>query len=528
MKKNIQILLLILLVGFILVSCTNSNDDLESSDKNLTEEKKEEIISDIIEKSWHLRSIKNENGEYNKLLPRLTLEYGLRRFPDSERLFQELFTYSISNWEYYSSAINLYDLYPEASGIVTEWPTEELKEIEVENPNEEIEFENKNFEKFIRIYYNLGDAPIKRKDVAYRKKLIISLATEELMPFATGEKEDLGINFIEAFHDMKYFTNLEEFVVDSTVAPSTSGIWLGHLSNLYNLRRITIIGIPSAGDYSALKNLKNLEYLYIANSTSDIEGNYDALKDLKKLRILHLNTAYGMADDLSFLDNLVNLNSVMFGDNVPALDMSYFNKLKNLKSLRLSNPPRNIVGDLSSIDDISNLKIIEFRDFSNLTKFNNYDNLEFFITEMSSYAEEKCGLLEDNLKAINKFSNLKYLDLGITNGYYEAKKLSLSNLSSLRYLSLSVNDGIDFDFEPLLKYNNLENIQMRNIAIEKIESLAKLTKLKFMNLYGNISGVLHPFSELKELNFVRIINFSDNLTGEIKLSNGEIVKPTNH
>lgn len=121
-----------------------------------------------------------------------------------------------------------------------------------------------------------------------------------------------------------------------------------------------------APDLWALHELKNLELIYIANTSV---GDLTPLTQLKNLRELYLfNTS---VTDLTPLEGLKNLQVIGLEDT-PVADLTPLAQLKNLRELNLSNTK---VSDLTPLARLKNLTFLVVHntplddlDFENLQK----------------------------------------------------------------------------------------------------------------------------------------------------------------
>lgn len=149
---------------------------------------------------------------------------------------------------------------------------------------------------------------------------------------------------------------------------------ISYLANLTSLRVLNL-EYTSTTNIEPLGNLINLEELYLADNTTEVENITDCscLSNLTKLKKLNINFL-GKIKNFSFLPNLINLEDL-------CLSYCHFSNtellsgLTKLKKLVLHN---NNIEDISFLSELINLKILHLNSnlISNLEPLSNLINLE--------------------------------------------------------------------------------------------------------------------------------------------------------
>ncbi len=128
-----------------------------------------------------------------------------------------------------------------------------------------------------------------------------------------------------------------------------------HIRKLTKLKKIVIGGYMNKwkiSDMSPLKNLPQLQYLYL---TTNQINDYSSLQSLTKLKTLYLHS--NQIKDVSFLKGLTQLQILYLRSNEIS-DVSFLKYLTQLQSLDLSG---NQISDASFLKDLRQLQSLKLR-----------------------------------------------------------------------------------------------------------------------------------------------------------------------
>ena len=127
---------------------------------------------------------------------------------------------------------------------------------------------------------------------------------------------------------------------------------LNLITVLKSLDRLRITGVSHADDYSFLKSLETLTFLYLTKSPV---SNLDALHYCKNLKELTLVDNKKLKN-LDSISNLKHITDLKLSSNEKLLDFSFLEKMTALKTINISD--QSI--DLSVLSGLENLKLISF------------------------------------------------------------------------------------------------------------------------------------------------------------------------
>lgn len=331
---------------------------------------------------------------------------------------------------------------------------------------------------------------------------------------------------------------------------------LSDLSSIEKLTQLTTLYLDgnNISNINSLANLTQLETLTLSiNHISDIS----ALKNLKKLKSLDLSL--NQISDITPLQSLTNLNELYLEENRISEDMFNYlpdNFKNNLnyeewKNEQLASQiyveemsdeikneiykmfkdsqfallmidycesqeaiPNNTEELMQIIENITELKINENDDLSNLNGIEHLKNLKSLIVSGKSITDltplSKLQKLEQlnisntapkDLKAIENLS-LTYLDAANT-GISDVT--SISKINTLKKLYLEDNDITDISL-----FSNLTNLEELNISRNKLLSLNGIQNSKNLNTIIADSNDIKDISALKELYMIKNLSLYDN------------------
>ena len=186
-----------------------------------------------------------------------------------------------------------------------------------------------------------------------RAKKIISLIITASMAFTIlpvqikntlADDKDKIINFNDE--------NFKEILIECKVDSNNDGeISIKEMENLKELN------IPSS--YFGGKKINNMQEIHYAYNLKELfigsnvlKGNIDFLKNLNNLEILYIDRE-NKIKDITSLSNLINLKTLDLSGN-QIEDITPLSNLTNLKSLNLSE---NKIKDITSLKNLDNLII---------------------------------------------------------------------------------------------------------------------------------------------------------------------------
>jgi hypothetical protein len=213
------------------------------------------------------------------------------------------------------------------------------------------------------------------------------------MPIKQIEYLELGMP--QHINGINYFTSLTHLEFDASQTVS-----LAPISTIGSLEYLSLYNSPET-DYEFLSNLTQLRMISIA-STSEV-SDVSVLKTLRNLEKIQLyNTGI---TNLEFLRDAPSLTQVLLYENASLADISALESHPNLHSLLLIQPKDNAGAlDASVIGDLHNVENLQLGYLSNITFLNHLNKLKFLELE---------GINDDGLiESIATIPNLQtlYLD----------------------------------------------------------------------------------------------------------------------
>jgi hypothetical protein len=155
--------------------------------------------------------------------------------------------------------------------------------------------------------------------------------------------------------------------------------------SLIKLKELSLSGCTFSGDFSQISNLVNLEELYLSNIDSQFGTFYrysntsipQSFQNLIKLKKIYFGSI-ALSQNLSVLGTLTNLKNIGFWNtNFSGPLPQNFSNLLNLEALAFENfnISSNQISDISSITNLTNLRVLSFPR-NNLTSIpNGFQNL---------------------------------------------------------------------------------------------------------------------------------------------------------
>ncbi|MBW9157733.1 leucine-rich repeat domain-containing protein [Clostridium tagluense] len=225
--------------------------------------------------------------------------------------------------------------------------------------NNVLKFENKNFEKLVRMTIHKPKGHIFKKDLENIKKLQASSGKISDSFRSAIQYKITDLNGIE------YFKNLE------TVSLARNDITdISPLSKLSKLKHLDLSSNLELADISPLSKLLNLEYLDIS-SIKELT-NISPLSKLTKLE--YLDAIDNKIKDVYPLSTLPNIKTLRLSIN-EIEDISSLNKLSSLTNLHLG---ANKIKDVRPLSNMTHLKVLQLEknpidDFSPLDSLKSVD-----------------------------------------------------------------------------------------------------------------------------------------------------------
>jgi len=326
---------------------------------------------------------------------------------------------------------------------------------------------------------------------------------------------------------------------------------INEFSTFTNLKKLTLNGCDSSYNedvnFEPLKKLENVTELTLSSST--FFNLIEYFKNLKKVEILRYgpdtisnnNIEELVFDEMSNYDSiainfegLTNLKKLtIFATHCDSGDLDIrFPKNLNYLSLGLYNPTKDLIKEISNLENLETLKfninvfkpenddLTPLKKLSKLTKLHLscylYDDTLIVpdsifslinLKELSLSNVENPKVLEN----VDKLKNLEYLsltDVGVTSID------KIVNLKNLKYLNLNENEIATLN-DKIGDLKNLEHLELKNNKFKTLpETMSKLSNLEYLDLYYNqlteIPEFLNKLPNLKYINF----NNCENIKGK--------------
>ncbi len=332
---------------------------------------------------------------------------------------------------------------------------------------------------------------------------------------------DLSNNNMQSYNDLASFTQLK------TLRLSTNSIYsTAKIPALSSLERLYING-NYINDFSGITRQKNLQYLNLAQNTSDIDlkqlatlkqlreldlsgtntKDYTPLKDFVSLRSLNLNAQKN--NDFSKIPVMANLEEIdLSSNNFGSADAGLMNLLSEFASLKKINLSGN---GISSLYMLTNYYMLDrdvfgyFRDpesvkplFVKLEDLNVGSNSVTDLEALEHYTDLKRLNISSNsvsdISILNSLTKLEYLNIS---GTMVSSLDSLKNLSNLKELDISGTNITTII--PLKNLKNLEILTANNCQITDYSILKQLPKLRILQLSNNYYSDISFLGDLKSL-----------------------------
>lgn len=342
------------------------------------------------------------------------------------------------------------------------------------------------------------------------------------------------------------FTNVETFYLDSTMLTGIDGI-----SELPNLKNLTIMDGDYIDDLSALYKATQLESLYIeSNSLRDVNF-LTQFDNLKNLTIIGSDVL-----DFSPLAECTQLESLYLLKNYKTTDYEFVKGLTGLKEFGLMtsfNFDDSDMPDLSALSNVTKLYLGNFESFDNLKYMTNVEELTIddggygtfgnsnsllhlpnlrsltlldgsispeMIQQISEvegleYLEMHSSYLWSDISPIINLPNLKELRLNYTTFQLDTdniaendhlRVLDMGNAMIYKYNKDQWADKENLDVEALqnalANLHGMEELTLEDLKINSVEFAAGMENLKMLNIVDNYVTSLKPLAQLPKLQIV--------------------------
>jgi internalin A len=396
------------------------------------------------------------------------------------------------------------------------------------------------------------------------KVILDSLENKEnLTHLRTQLRNDNEVELLNSLPNLQFLdmTYVAEEVTSKNLLKLTNLTSLGYrnyakadinwMSNLVNLKKLSIDSADKIPDFSALYSLTNLEALKIENA--DLLKDINFINNMPKLKQLELiNTS---VKDIEPLKNKESLNNLTLKRNEIS-NIEALNTLNNLTELTLlgikgeSSTSLNNFGhlekvaiDSSSLDIISQLKtittlIIDGGSEIDLTKLDSFQKLDSLSLNSVDFTNDESLINLPLLKKVSlkeasnnnnydagtslfEINTLEELNLGEKVSLYlnKDREFSLPNLKKLtmtdpsylymkidgNYENITFKDGVYFT-QKLKQAPQLEVLVLPKMELNSLDFTKDLKQLTYLDVRENYITDIEPLTQLPNLVDVNLFN----------------------
>jgi Leucine-rich repeat (LRR) protein len=254
------------------------------------------------------------------------------------------------------------------------------------------------------------------------------------------------------------------------------------IEKLKNLKRLRINLWEKVDiDFSPLKSLPNLEYVYLYLGVNEELPDLGGIPSLAYLEIFHSGLK-----NLDGIEKITQLENLLIRvPREPLTDMSALRHLKKLKIINLQNGSYNVdfsvLGDLPELEElyIANVAV----DLSGISRLKSLRELSL-ISNVNREMGER--IVYKNIEEIGSLTNLKilYLDETITSIEFLAGNVNLEELTLVADQEREgywKNINLPLDIAPLGNLKKLKRLTIRGFDLKNKHVIDSLPELKYFN-----------------------------------------------
>lgn len=342
------------------------------------------------------------------------------------------------------------------------------------------------------------------------------------------------------------FTNVESLYLDSTMLTDISGI-----SELPNLKKLTIMDADYIDDLSALYQATQLESLYIESNALRDVSFLTKFDNLTELTIIGSKVL-----DFTPLAECTGLESLYLLKNYETTDYAFVNGLTGLKEFGLMTSfdfDDSDMPDLSALSNVTKLYLGKYESFDNLKYMTNVEELiiddggygDFGsnnsllqLPNLRSLTLKNSSVSPEMIQQISEVEGLEYLDLYSSYLWSDISPIfNLPNLQELylNYASFMLNtdavaenehlrvldmgnavvyknnadqwankENIDVKRlqEALTNLHGMEELTLEDLTMDSVDFAGGMGNLKMLNITDNYVTSLAPLANLPKLQVI--------------------------
>lgn len=316
---------------------------------------------------------------------------------------------------------------------------------------------------------------------------------------------DASGTIVNDIQSLRYCQNLTHLNLAST--------HIDDIAVLRNFPKLTYLNLSSTYvlDFSTLQSLRNLVELNLSNVSIENNLPFNGLSNLKTLNISNTHISEWLSINLTAINN-IDLSGT------PLKFLGAMHELETLETLKLNNTQIESIDELTTLPNLTKL----YCDNTKVSKDQASDFMEasskaIVLTnagELKKWWDSLSDNWQDELRAqsgiaavptqeeLVRLVNIDSLDL-------EGKNLldgsALSKFTRLKYLNISGNLFTDIEFATDLKF--LKTLIANGLPIDDLSPLADLNQLEVLSLR---SKTIEDISVLGKIKYIRFIDVDNN------------------
>ncbi len=302
--------------------------------------------------------------------------------------------------------------------------------------------------------------------------------------------------------------------------------YLPHLTALKSLERLDLPnqGVTDGGLAHVARQLPNLKYLYVGNSTLSpiTDAGLRELANLQFLEELHIGGAGITNAGMSHIAKLTNLKALSLSFPAPSFGDEGLARLKTLTSLTkltLPSHPSPSQGARITVSGLAHLNAMP-----HLTELNTghvvQDNSGLNIAGLSKlemlflYAKRGSSLRDEDLACVGKLKRLAWLQISHCNEITDVGAAHLAGLTSLWRLHIPDSNLTDDGLRELANLRALQNLRVGGSFTDRgLRHLEGLKILTFLQIHGDNqfspAALERLQNQLPNLSHFKIVNPQD-------------------